>query len=156
MLENCRNARERWGGVSDIVDRWLTLRKELIIEYCSISEAEGSSEELVSKYQDFCQKLVDYASTGHFEVYEQLIKEAKAYQDLSGVDLAEQILPRIQKTTQFALSFNDKFDDVHKVDGGLDALIQEAHDIGEILEERFELEDILIKALHNAHATQVA
>ena len=31
MLENCKTAKERWGGVSEIIDRWLTERQELIV-----------------------------------------------------------------------------------------------------------------------------
>ena len=156
MLEHCQSAKERWGGVSDIIDRWLSARKNLIIEYCGISEIEGSSEEQVAKYQAFCQKLVDYVSTGHFEVYEQLVSEAKDYKDQSGIELAGRILPRIERSTQLALDFNDKFDNVHREDEGLDNLVQDAHKIGEMLEERFELEDMLIETLHNAHADQVA
>ena len=33
MLENCRNARERWGGVSELIDRWLKERQELLVHY---------------------------------------------------------------------------------------------------------------------------
>ena len=32
MLENCRNARERWGGVSELIDRWLKERQELLVQ----------------------------------------------------------------------------------------------------------------------------
>jgi regulator of sigma D len=156
MLEHCQSAKERWGGVSDIIDRWLAARKNLIVEYCGISEIEGSSEEHVAKYQSFCQKLVDYVSIGHFEVYEQLVSEAKDYKDESGIELAGKVLPIIERSTQLALDFNDKFDNVHREDEGLDKLVQDAHKIGEMLEERFELEDMLIESLHNAHADQVA
>ena len=37
MLENCRNARERWGGVSELIDRWLKERQELLVHYCELS-----------------------------------------------------------------------------------------------------------------------
>lgn len=156
MLENCRNAKERWGGVSEIIDRWLSSRKALIVEYCNLTEETDSPEEQVNKYQAFCQKLVDYVSTGHFEVYEQLVTEAKAYNDQTAVDLAGKLLPRIERSTQRVLDFNDKFDNVHRVDEGLQELASETHSLGEMLEERFELEDMMIEALHNAHADQVA
>ena len=156
MLENCRNAKERWGGVSDIVDGWLKERQNLIVLYCEItSTAAESSEALVSKYQNFCQILVDYVSAGHFEVYEQLIQEAKEFDD-GGEDLAKKIIPQIQLTTEAALKFNDQFDDVHKVDDGLGSLGDEMSKLGEILEDRFGLEDTLIETLHNSHADQVA
>ena len=31
MLENCKTARERWGGVSVIIDRWLQERQDLLV-----------------------------------------------------------------------------------------------------------------------------
>ena len=30
MLESCRNAQERWGGVHKLIDRWLEERQELV------------------------------------------------------------------------------------------------------------------------------
>lgn len=156
MLENCRNAKERWGGVSDIVDKWLKERQDLIVLYCEITSTESESPEaLVSKYQRFCQILVDYVSAGHFEVYEQLIQEAKEFDD-GGLELAKKIIPQIELTTEIALKFNDQFDNVHKVDDGLGSLGNEMSKLGEVLEDRFEFEDALLEALHNAHADQVA
>ncbi len=156
MLENCRSAKERWGGVSEIIDGWLKERQDLIVLYCDITSTESDSPEvLVNKYQNFCQILVDYVSAGHFEVYEQLIKEAKEFND-GGLELAKKIIPQIELTTETALKFNDQFDEIHKVDDGLGELGQEMSKLGEVLEDRFEFEDTLIEALHNAHADQVA
>lgn len=155
MLENCRNAKERWGGVSDIVDKWLKERQELIVLYCDITTTESeSSDALVARYQNFCQLLVDYVSAGHFEVYEQLVQEAKEYDD-GGLELAKKIMPKIELTTETALKFNDQFDNVDKVDDGLGSLVDEMSRLGEVLADRFELEDALLEALHNAHADQV-
>ncbi|UZE96423.1 sigma D regulator [Alkalimarinus alittae] len=155
MLENCRNAKERWGGVSDIVDKWLKERQDLIVLYCDITSTEGeSTEALVTRYQHFCQLLVDYVSAGHFEVYEQLIQEAKEFDD-GGLELAKKIIPQIEQTTEIALKFNDQFDNVHKVDDGLGSLVSEMSRLGEVLADRFELEDAMLEALHNAHADQV-
>lgn len=33
MLETCRNAQERWGGVHQLIDRWLIARRELVTAY---------------------------------------------------------------------------------------------------------------------------
>ena len=30
MLESCRNAQERWGGVHQLIDRWLHERQQLV------------------------------------------------------------------------------------------------------------------------------
>lgn len=157
MLENCRNAKERWGGVSDIIDKWLKERQELIVQFCDITATNDAldSESKFGKFKSLCQILVDYVSAGHFEVYEQLLNEAREFDD-GGVELAGKLIPRIQKTTEYALDFNDRFDNVDKVDDGLNKLGLDMAELGQVLEERFELEDALIEALHNAHADQVA
>jgi len=156
MLDNCKNAAERWGGVSDLIDKWLKERQELIVRLCDLSVNPGSSQEnKAEKFQSFCQVLVDYVSVGHFEVYEQLVAEAAEYND-GGIQLAKQIIPRIEASTEIALSFNDRFDDIHKVDDGIEGLIEELETLGKTLEERFELEDTLIESLHRVHANSAA
>jgi regulator of sigma D len=150
MLESCQNAQERWGGVHLLIDRWLQERKDLVEAYAAIngSEHAPSAETL----QRFCEILVDYVSAGHFEVYEQLTSEAKAFGDQRGLDLAKQIYPRIEVITEVALAFNDRCD---KGDGQDSAsLLKELKHLGQLLHERFELEDCLIEVLHNVHQEQ--
>ena len=156
MLENCKNASERWGGVSDLIDKWLNERRQLIVALCDLSVNPGSNQEQkAEQFQRFCQILVDYVSVGHFEVYEQLILEAAEYND-GGTELAKKVIPQIDKHTEIALSFNDRFDDIHKVDDGVQSLMKELDTLGKTLEDRFELEDQLIAKLHQAHADTVA
>ena len=51
--------------------------------------------------------------------------------------------------------FNDRFDDIHKVDDGIESLMTELDTLGKTLEDRFELEDQLIAKLHHAHADTI-
>lgn len=156
MLENCNSAKERWGGVNELIDKWLKERQTLIVKLCDISVNPGSSEEnRVERLQSFCQVLVDYVSAGHFEIYDQLINEAREFND-GGVELARKILPKIQPSTEIALDFNDRFDNINKIDDGTNVLIADLDKLGKTLEERFELEDVLIEALHKVHANSVA
>lgn len=158
MLENCNTARERWGGVSDIIDRWLKDRQELIIQFSELSRGEDRAEpvRLRQRLANFCEILVDYVSAGHFEVYEQLIQEAREFDD-GGVELARRVYPRIEAITEVALEFNDRFDALSaSADADLGVLLNSLAASGALLEERFELEDALIEALHNAHADQLA
>jgi len=156
MLENCQNARERWGGVSDLIDRWLKERQELLVHYCALSgETDRTqSETLRPKFIRLCELLVDYVSVGHFEIYEQLIQEARDFND-GGLELAAKVYPEIEKTTEVALNFNDQFDDQPLAKQDLDARFEELSKLGEVLESRFELEDVLIDQLHNAHASKL-
>ncbi|SFM00895.1 sigma D regulator [Marinobacter zhejiangensis] len=156
MLENCHNAKERWGGVSDLIDRWLKERQELIVHYCDLTgtDAAISTEVLAGKFVRLCEILVDYVSAGHFEVFEQLIREAKEFND-GGVELAAKVYPRLEETTEVALNFNDRLDGGQLTGGDIRTLFAELSKLGETLESRFEMEDFLIEHLHNVHADKV-
>jgi regulator of sigma D len=152
MLDNCQNAQERWGGVHLLIDRWLQERHELVLAYSTLNDAPVVAN--AAAVQKFCQILVDYVSAGHFEVYEQLTSEAKAFGDVRGLELAKQIYPRIEAITEAALAFNDHCDSQEHHDSA--ALGAELKRLGQMLHERFELEDCLIEVLHNAHQEQAA
>lgn len=152
MLDSCQNAQERWGGVHLLIDRWLQERQELVGAYAAISSAPQAPATNAQTLQRFCEILVDYVSAGHFEVYEQLTNEAKAFDDQRGLDLAKQIYPRIEVITEVALAFNDRCDNGDCRDSV--SLAEELQHLGRLLHERFELEDCLIEVLHNAHRQQ--
>lgn len=156
MLENCRNARERWGGVSELIDRWLKERQELLVHYCELSAATDYSQTdtLHAKFVRLCEVLVDYVSAGHFEIYEQLVQEAREFND-GGLELVARLYPKIEQTTETALNFNDRLDGKSLTEGEIRDLFQQLSELGETLESRFEMEDFLIQHLHNAHAEKV-
>ncbi|MDH1264000.1 MULTISPECIES: sigma D regulator [unclassified Pseudomonas] len=154
MLESCQNAQERWGGVHLLIDRWLKERHELVAAYAAASQAQQAPDADKQTVERFCEILVDYVSAGHFEVYEQLTNEAKAFGDQRGLELAKQIYPRIEAITEVALSFNDRCDGKDSRDSC--SLGEELKRLGQLLHERFELEDCLIEVLHNAHQEKAA
>lgn len=153
MLEGCKTAKERWGGVSEIIDRWLNARQDLIVLYCSINGMDQFNDDkrpVPSKLKELCQILVDYASAGHFEVYEQLIEEALEFDD-GGIELAKSILPKLEKNTSSCLEFNDHCESLSSLKSLQDAVSE----LGEAMEERFSLEDQMIEKLHEAHREKV-
>ena len=97
---------------------------------------------------------MDYTSAGHFEIYEQLIQEAREFDD-GGIELAGRIYPRISETTEVVLDFNERIDGKRPAESEMDDLMAELSRLGEALETRFELEDFLIEHLHNVHADKV-
>ncbi|GAB6390058.1 sigma D regulator [Stutzerimonas marianensis] len=147
MLESCRNAQERWGGVHLLIDRWLQERHELINAFDGLHADEGADSR--SALQKFCEILLDYVSAGHFEIYEQLLNEAEAFGDERGLELARQIYPRIEAITEVAVAFNDRCDKGECLESA--GFPEELKRLGQLLHERFELEDCLIEVLHTAH-----
>ncbi|PSS48617.1 sigma D regulator [Pseudomonas sp. BBP2017] len=153
MLDSCQNAQERWGGVHQLIDRLLKEREELVKAFRELRNAKPAFADK-SLNGRFCEILVDYVSAWHFEVCEQLASEAKAFGDARGLELAEQINPRIDVSTEKALWFNDH---CHKGDcNDVERFAEELKNLGGQLRERFELEDCLIEVLHTAHSEEGA
>ncbi|WP_096085586.1 sigma D regulator [Agaribacterium haliotis] len=153
MLENCKNAQERWGGVSEIIDRWLEERQQLLVDYCFLSESveELDNKTCGSKLTALCEILVDYISAGHFEIYDQLVKEGQELNDTEGLKAAGLLYKDVDKTTEFILDFNDKYQETDD----LDAIENDLSRLGEVLATRFEAEDQMIEVLHYAHQDQI-
>ena len=154
MLENCHSLQEKWGGVSEIIDRWLEQRRLMLVKYCDLSTVtsfDGKNQEHGKKLQHFCQLLVDYVSAGHFEVYHQLAEEGRAFRDREGLKLGAQMLEAIQTSTDLVLDFNDKYLETDD----LQSLATDLSELGETLARRFELEDNMIEVLHTTHINQL-
>jgi regulator of sigma D len=154
MLENCKSAKERWGGVNEIIDRWLEERQAMLVQYCALSGLDQDLSDLQrgEKLRSFCQILVDYVSAGHFEVYDQLIKEGREFDDAEALQEASKLYDTIDTTTERLLDFNDKYletDDISSLSSDLSLL-------GEALEVRFSTEDRLISVLHTSHKDLVS
>ena len=98
---------------------------------------------------------MDYCSAGHFEVYEQLVREAQEFDDGS-IELAKQHYPRLEQITSKCVGFNDSYDTAEHCIEKMTDLPKDLSDLGELLEERFQLEDELIEHLHNAHKEMIA
>jgi regulator of sigma D len=92
---------------------------------------------------------MDYISAGHFEIYEQLLGEARAFDDEPALALAAQVYPQIEASTLAVLDFNDRCDNGDCRDSV--GLARELQRLGQLLHQRFELEDCLIEVLHTAH-----
>jgi regulator of sigma D len=155
MLDNCIDAKERWGGVNEIIDRWLEERQQMLVQYCALSgldQAATSDDVRGEKLRIFCQILVDYVSAGHFEIYDKLMKEGREFDDEEALQEAGKLYSQVDKTTENLLDFNDKYletDDLSSLSGDLSYL-------GESLEVRFSAEDRMISVLHTSHKDLVS
>lgn len=157
MLTKIEKAKQQWGGTNKLIDNWLEKRRELIVNYCQIAglppfESDNQALPATDAIQEFCNKLVDYVSTGHFEVYKELVSRCETHGQ-SSLEQAEQIIPKITDTTDISLDFNDKYAETN--DAVLDLFDRHLSTLIEGLEQRFELEDRLLLTLFEKH-TQTA
>ncbi|MGM0480355.1 MAG: sigma D regulator [Pseudomonadota bacterium] len=153
MLSKGEQAQTKWGGANDSIDQWLAERQDLLIHYFQLAalppydtERKGLPE--ITEIREFCGQLVDYVSSGHFEIYGQLTKAARANGiSLSMDDLMDDLFPLISDTTDIALDFNDSYGEVESA-AQLDQFDRNLSALGEALELRMEFEDQLLHHLH--------
>lgn len=158
MLENCKNAQERWGGVHSLIDRWLEQRRTFLISFIELKEACDAELEGVDKTRidTFSELLMDYISAGHFEIYPELAKEAKAFEDESALAIADKLLERLEMSTAMVLEFDEDYASVERCQAHIARLPAWLDRLAKGLTERFALEDQLIARLHAAHSPQKA
>jgi regulator of sigma D len=126
-------------------------RNEVLALYCSLAGCDGSkmtsAEHIDSEtLQEFCQLLIDYIATGHFELYSRISEGKERRNEI--IKLANTIYPRIEKTTALAVEFNDTYDSGKNFTSKLkNKLPGKLSKLGEELATRIELEDQLINTL---------
>ena len=151
MLNQLENLTERVGGNNKLVDRWLLVRKHLLVAYYNLVGLKPGKESFMrlneKALDDFCQSLVDYLSSGHFNIYERIIGEMEGSTPLLA---ATKIYPQLEANTQQMMDYYDTcLESAIDHDNYLE-FQQALSDIGESLEARFALEDKLL-ALVVAH-----
>jgi regulator of sigma D len=121
-------------------------RQEVWSLYCHVAELKpfSANDAVKSLLTQFSQILVDYVSLGHFGVYERLLAGTERRSRVLSV--AKEIYPEFSATTDAAISFNDKYDNVDKIDVFED-LEQDLSALGESLAKRIDLEDRLCEVM---------
>ncbi|HBI6864940.1 sigma D regulator [Enterobacter pasteurii] len=145
MLNQLESLTERVGGSNNLVDRWLHVRKHLLVAYYNLVGLKPGKESFMrlneKALDDFCQRLVDYLSNGHFNIYERIIREMEG---TSPFLAATKLYPQLEANTQQIMEYYDStLENAIDHDNYLE-FQQALSDLGEALEERFTLEDKLI------------
>lgn len=153
MLGQLEQAQQKWGGAHSVIDNWLQERQKLLVQYCELAglppfERNHGALPEPKTIRDFCQRLVDYVSSGHFEVYEKITEQGNNDEQYNA--LTEHVYPTINETTQHALSFNDDFAEIEN-ESQMQNFDAKLSSLGQELEQRFELEDQLISSLHGEY-----
>lgn len=94
--------------------------------------------------QEFCESLVDYCASAHFQLYSY--SESDNEQRAAVRELTDQYYPRIVEITRLILKFNEKYDCEEGCDS-LSELDQDLAALGEALAERIQYEDKIIRAM---------
>ena len=147
MLNQLDNLTERVRGSNKLVDRWLHVRKHLLVAYYNLVGIKPGKESYMrlneKALDDFCQSLVDYLSAGHFSIYERILHKLEGNGQLAR---AAKIWPQLEANTQQIMDYYDSSLETAIDHDNYLEFQQVLSDIGEALEENeneiFEREDL--------------
>ena len=94
--------------------------------------------------QEFCESLVDYTASAHFQLYRFI--EDGTERRTTVKDIATKVYPLISNTTRFILDFNEKYEDYSQLSAFQD-LDRDLSLLGEVLADRITEEDEIIDVL---------
>ncbi len=119
-------------------------RQQVWSLYCKVGDLKPFSSLSDTKVAltEFTQLLIDYISLGHFGIYEYLLsgKERRG----KVLSAAKDLYPDFSKTTEAAMTFNDKY--TEQTDKLTTADLEtDLSTLGENLAKRIELEDDLCR-----------
>lgn len=135
-------------------------RNNVLSQYYSLASHtdqnnDDDTETLLEMLQEFCQDLVDYMATGHFEIYRRIEDGDERRDEM--VALANEVFPKITATTEVAMNFNDLYDMSKDFNSDvLKDLSKQLTTLGEHLATRIDLEDKFINTLLDATSPQAA
>jgi len=95
----------------------------------------------------FCEALIDYTASAHFQLYRYLADKHERRQPVLAI--ADRIYPKIIETTDVILRFNDKYEAM-SIDNSVEFLAVDLSSLGECLADRIQLEDNIIDALNSS------
>lgn len=137
---------ERRQQTSHLIEELQKERQEVWSLYCHVAELKPFSfnDKTKETLNQFSQILIDYISLGHFGVYEKLISGSERRNGI--LSNAKDLYSDFSKTTEAAISFNDKYERLNK-DTSSNNLEQDLSELGENLAKRIEMEDQLCNML---------
>ncbi len=156
MLEKNEITREKITGKSEIIDYWINVRQELIIDYSKIAGLTDNNKNCLptdEKLNRFCETLVDYISAGHFRIYNMV----KKHWDSTGFLTTDEINALyfgILETTDPLLTFSEKYSPSTIDTVNFAKFDENISRVGEIMALRFEKEDILMNLILHSLTTQ--
>lgn len=145
-------AHERRARTRKEIKQLIAERNNVLSQYYNLAsqadqrEDYSEPDDILDMLQEFCQDLVDYMATGHFEIYRRIEDGDERRTEM--IDLANEIFPHITNTTQIAIDFNDLYDISKDFDKEvLKDLSKQLSVLGEQLATRIDLEDKFINTL---------
>jgi len=134
---------ERRGESHSQLHTLLETRKETLSLFNQLAEMRPFKPDRESQLmlQEFCEAIVDYTASAHFQLYRFIDEGTERRTDIS--TLSAEVYPQISDMTKVILAFNEKYDCSDQCNN-LGELADDLSQLGEVLADRIVLEDQLI------------
>ncbi|WP_347254032.1 sigma D regulator [Leminorella grimontii] len=153
MLNRLETLTERVGGNHQLIDQWLESRKSLLVTYYRLVGIKPNKEKNIPLNEkaliDFGHHLVDYLSACHFHIYDRIIIQDEG---ATSPNLApgQKIYPLLEENTRKIMAFYDSYVEKGINDDTILQLDEDLSTVGELLANRFMLEDkLIVEAIKN-------
>ncbi len=125
----------------------VSTRSETLSLYADLANHRPFSlnKHLHEEIKRFCQALIDYTASAHFQLYQHLAENKERRQAI--IDIANKVYDKIAATTDHILAFNDRYGDNSKHIEDTEKVEQDLSFLGEILANRIQYEDQIIAAV---------
>ncbi len=146
MADTIKLNLEKYQQADWLVNELLQERYQVWSLFCRVAELKpfSSSQRVKSKLNEFSDLLIDYISLGHFGIYRRILENQECRkQELAE---AEAMYSQFIKTTEVAVSFNDKYEHAEN-EKWVDNLEQDLSSLGESLARRIDMEDQLCQMI---------
>jgi regulator of sigma D len=150
MMSEYVATKDRRGRSREKLATLVKTRSETLSLYSQLAiqrpfEADEVTHEAL---QEFCQALIDYAASAHFQLYRFISDRLERRTPV--LEIADRVYPKIVRTTDSILRFHDRYESVDLLNGDKGILVLLDSDLsrlGENLAERIQLEDQIIGAI---------
>lgn len=148
---------DRRKSIDGTVRKLVGERQEVLVQFCQLAGVTATDDvedddidevgfqPKVKDLEAFCEVLMDYLGSGHFELYQRIID---GHERRHGVlRAAQQFYPTIAETTQFLVEFNDKYDHFEGSVEECQSLRSDLNKVGKAISLRSDFEDKILSAL---------
>ena len=133
------------------IKQLISERNSVLSQFYNLSHHKDAhetdnTEPVLELLQDFCQDMIDYIATGHFEIYRRIEEGDERRTEI--LKLSDELFNKISNTTKVAINFNDLYDTSNEFNTDILAnLSNQLSELGENLAIRIEHEDKFINTL---------
>lgn len=147
MSQVNRSGEDRRSQSRSDVSGLVNCRSETLSLYADLASHRPYAEnkQFPDELKKFCQALIDYTASAHFQLYKHLDENKERRQPV--MNIANEVYALISKTTDLILTFNDRYGDGADISARMAHVEHDLSSLGEVLADRILYEDMVIDAM---------